>query len=32
VLWKGGERLTERQRAKLDWIEQTDQPLYRAYL
>jgi transposase len=32
ALWKGGERLTERQLAKLDWIEKTNQPLYRAYL
>jgi transposase len=32
ALWKGGERLTPRQEAKLEWIEQTNQPLYRAYL
>ena len=32
VLWKGGERLSQRQRAKLDWIERTNQPLYQAYL
>lgn len=32
ALWKGGERLTQRQRAKLEWIEKTNQPLYRAYL
>ena len=32
ALWKGGERLSQRQRAKLDWIERTNQPLYQAYL
>jgi transposase len=32
ALWKGGERLTPRQQAKLEWIEKTNQPLYRAYL
>jgi transposase len=32
ALWKGGDRLTARQQTKLDWIEKTNQPLYRAYL
>jgi transposase len=32
ALWKGGDRLSARQQAKLDWIEKTNQPLYRAYL
>lgn len=32
ALWKNPERLTERQRAKLDWIATTDPRLYRAYL
>lgn len=28
-LWRGGERLTPRQQAKLEWIEKTNQPRYR---
>ena len=32
ALWKNPENLTERQRAKLDWIARTDPRLYRAYL
>lgn len=32
ALWKSGERISARQRAKLDWIERTDRPLYQAYL
>jgi transposase len=32
ALWKGGDRLTPRQQTKLDWIEKTNKPLYRAYL
>jgi transposase len=32
ALWKNPENLTERQRAKLDWIAKTDPRLYRAYL
>lgn len=32
ALWKGGENLTDRQQAKLDWVEKTNEPLYRAYL
>jgi transposase len=31
-LWKNPENLTDRQRAKLDWIAKTDPRLYRAYL
>lgn len=32
ALWKNPADLTERQQAKLAWIVQTNQPLYRAYL
>jgi len=32
ALWKGGERISARQRAKLAWIERTNRPLYQAYL
>jgi transposase len=32
ALWKGGDHLTDHQQAKLDWIERTNEPLYRAYL
>ena len=32
ALWKNPENLTERQRAKLDWIAKTDPRLHRAYL
>ena len=32
ALWKGGENLTASQQSKLDWIEKTNEPLYRAYL
>jgi len=32
ALWKGGDNLTDNQQAKLDWIEKTNEPLYRAYL
>jgi transposase len=32
ALWKNPENLTDRQRAKLDWIAKTDPRLYRAYL
>lgn len=32
ALWKNPENLTERQRAKLEWIAKTDPRLYRAYL
>lgn len=32
ALWKNPENLTERQRAKLDWIAKTDPRLWRAYL
>lgn len=32
ALWKNPENLTERQRAKLDWIARTDPRLHRAYL
>lgn len=32
ALWKNPENLTERQRAKIDWIAKTDPRLYRAYL
>lgn len=32
ALWKNPENLTERQRAKLDWIARTDPRLWRAYL
>ena len=32
VLWKNAHRLTERQRIKLAQIQQTNKPLYRAYL
>ena len=32
ALWKNPENLTDRQRAKLDWIAKTDPTLYRAYL
>jgi transposase len=30
-LWKNPENLTEKQRAKLEWIAHTDPRLYRAY-
>ena len=32
ALWKNPGDLTERQQAKLSWIKDTNQPLYRAYL
>jgi transposase len=32
ALWKAGDRLTSKQQAKLDSIEKSNQPLYRAYL
>jgi transposase len=32
ALWKNPDRLTDRQRAKLDWIAKTQPRLYRAYL
>jgi transposase len=32
ALWKNPENLTDRQQAKLAWIEQLNQPLFRAYL
>lgn len=32
ALWKGGENLTTRQQTKLDWVEKTNEPLYRGYL
>jgi transposase len=32
ALWKNPDTLTDRQRAKLDWIAKTDPRLYRAYL
>jgi transposase len=32
ALWKNPENLTERQRAKVEWIAKTDPRLYRAYL
>jgi transposase len=32
ALWKNPENLTDKQRAKLDWIAKTDPRLYRAYL
>ena len=32
VLWKNAHRLTERQQHKLAEIQQTNKPLYRAYL
>jgi transposase len=32
ALWKNPENLTERQQHKLAWIEQLNQPLFRAYL
>jgi transposase len=32
ALWKNPEDLTDKQRAKLDWIAKTDPRLYRAYL
>jgi transposase len=32
ALWKGGERISARQQAKLAWIERTNRPLYQAYL
>jgi len=32
VLWKNAHRLTERQQHKLAQIQQTNKPLYRAYL
>lgn len=32
ALWHNPEDLTDRQRTKLAWIEQTNQPLFRAYL
>jgi transposase len=32
ALWKNPEHLTDRQRAKLSWIQATNKQLYRAYL
>lgn len=32
ALWKGGDNLTDHQQKKLEWIEKTNRPLYRAYL
>jgi transposase len=32
ALWKNPENLTDRQQTKLAWIEQLNQPLFRAYL
>jgi transposase len=32
ALWKNPEDLTERQEAKLSWIQKTNAPLFRAYL
>jgi transposase len=32
ALWKNPEDLTDRQRAKLSWIQETNKQLYRAYL
>jgi transposase len=32
ALWKGGERISARQRSKLDWVERINRPLYQAYL
>jgi transposase len=32
ALWKNAENLTDRQVRKLDWIEQVNQPLFRAHL
>ncbi len=32
ALWKNPESLTSRQKVKLSSIQQTNQPLYRAYL
>ena len=32
ALWKNPENLTEKQRAKLDWVAKTDPRLHRAYL
>lgn len=32
ALWKNPEDLTERQEAKLSWVQKTNAPLYRAYL
>jgi transposase len=32
ALWKNPENLTDRQRAKLDWVAKTDPRLHRAYL
>jgi len=32
ALWKNPERLTDRQQTKLSMIQQTNEPLYRAYL
>jgi transposase len=32
ALWKNPEDLTERQDAKLSWVQKTNAPLYRAYL
>jgi len=32
ALWRNPEDLTDRQKAKLDWIEQTNRPLFHAYL
>ena len=32
ALWKNPENLTNKQRAKLSWIQQTNRTLYRAYL
>ena len=32
ALWKNPERLTDRQQTKLSMIQQTNKPLYRAYL
>lgn len=32
ALFKGGERLSQRQEAKLRWVEEVNRPLYQAYL
>jgi len=32
ALWKGAENLTDKQRARLGWVEKTNRPLYQAYL
>lgn len=32
ALWRNPENLTDQQKAKLDWIAQTNQPLFTAYL